>query len=531
MSAVPEVPQASASGAAGPKATRRPPGRVTIRDLLLVAGGVVLTFLFAYAFARKPLYAAAALLVLAVAAALWLGRGQILRWRVGLLLVAGLILLPFTALMGPVLGLPQVPQAFAFRVLLVVVLYAGVTWLLLVRARLAFGARQAALLAVLWYSWLAIALIWAPDRQAGLRYLLVLLTMLLVLAATATAGATRPRLQALAVVLGFAYLIILGIAVLESVTGFHLPQSRLTTAVTSLTFGVTSVFHNENDLATYMAMCWPFLLLAFLFTRRRLWLLFTALVILATAFVFVRTGSRSSLLAAGLETVVGVAVFWHALPRISTRRAKTIVAAAVVVVIAAAAFLAFNTSQSSMLQQFQLRTLLKQAATGTGSGDIRTNLTRAGFEIAGSSLLLGAGPGQADVIISQGVDALAIPNLHDWWLETYADGGLPGFFLQAAFFVALIALLLPIARHDPDSLVRYLAGGTALALIGFIVGALGPSSSFDFAPMYVLYGLGLAVISRARLAARARQDALMPAPGGAAAAAAREAAVAREAAS
>ena len=52
--------------------------------------------------------------------------------------------------------------------------------------------------------------------------------------------------------------------------------------------------------------------------------------------------------------------------------------------------------------------------------------------------------------------------------------------------------------------MRYLASGSVLALLGFTVGALGPSSSVGFAPMWILYGVGLAVILRSRLAARDR---------------------------
>jgi hypothetical protein len=73
-----------------------------------------------------------------------------------------------------------------------------------------------------------------------------------------------------------------------------------------------------------------------------------------------------------------------------------------------------------------------------------------------------------------------------------------------------VAVLWPIALRDPDPFVRYLASGTVLALLGFTVGALGPSSSLSFAPMWILYGLGLAVISRARLAAAERRLASAP---------------------
>ena len=171
---------------------------------------------------------------------------------------------------------------------------------------------------------------------------------------------------------------------------------------------------------------------------------------------------------------------------------------------AGAGYLLFNDSESDMLQQFRLETLIGQAAANRGSGEIRSSLTEQGLAIAGQYLLLGAGPGQAEVIVGSGAGALAITNLHNWWLETYADGGLPGFALHFLFFVALFLTLWPIARTDPDPLLRYFAGGTALALIGFTVGALGPSSAVSFTPMWILYGLGIAVVTRARLDARQR---------------------------
>ena len=76
-----------------------------------------------------------------------------------------------------------------------------------------------------------------------------------------------------------------------------------------------------------------------------------------------------------------------------------------------------------------------------------------------------------------------------------------GFALHLVFFLLLVLALWPIARRDPDAFTRYLASGTVLALLGWTIGAVGPSSSVSFAPVWILYGLGLAVISRARLAA------------------------------
>ena len=175
-----------------------------------------------------------------------------------------------------------------------------------------------------------------------------------------------------------------------------------------------------------------------------------------------------------------------------------------VALVAAAGWLLFNNSSNDMLRQFRLEALLSQAQQNKGSGAIRSDLTSRGLEIAGSSRLLGAGAGQAEVIIGSGTNALGITNLHNWWLETYVDGGLVGFFLHFVFFWLLVFALWPIARRDPDTLTRYLASGTWLALLGWTVGSVGPSSSVNFTPMWIMYGLALAVVSRSRLAARER---------------------------
>ncbi len=300
------------------------------------------------------------------------------------------------------------------------------------------------------------------------------------------------------------YAFVVGFTILEARLGIRLPTSRLLTTVTSQTYAVTSVFHNQNDLATYIVICWPFMLCAFFFTRRFKWLLLTLLFIAMGGAAFVRTGSRSSLVAAGISSLAAVALFWHLGPRLSSRTGKAVMGLVIVCLCVSAGWLLFNNSSNDMLRQFRLESLLSQAQANKGSGAIRSSLTDRGLQIAGSTLLVGAGPGQAEGIIGSGTDALGITNLHNWWLETYADGGLVGFTLHLVFFLLLAIALWPVARHDPDPLTRYLASGTWLALLGFTIGAVGPSSSVSFAPMWILYGLALAIVSRSRLAARER---------------------------
>ena len=478
-----------------PGATPARSGRRLLAELALLGAGAALTLVFAYGLVRKPLPAAAALALLALIAGIALFRREIAAVRLGPL-VSGLVLLvPLAALVGSPAALPAFPQLFAFRLLLIAIAALGLPLLLLRRGPISLARWRPALPLVLWIAWLTVTIIWAPDKAAGLRYLLVLATMLAVVAAAASAGLSRRRLRAFGITMLVAYAFIVGVTVLEYTTGFRMPNSRLVTVVTSQTYAVTSVFHNQNDLATYLAICWPFLLGAAFFTRRVRWLALALVFATFGAVAFVRTGSRSSLLAGGIATVV--VLLLHARPGawLQTRRARALGALLAVVLLAGTAYLLFNDSQSSMLRQFRLSGLVSDLAANKGSGQIRTSLLDRGLGVAGGSLLLGAGPGQVEGLVTAGTDAVGIGNLHNWWLEAYADGGLPGFALQLIFVVGLAGALLRRAQSHGDPFVRYLASGAFAALVGFTVGALGPSSALSFTPMWTLFGLGLAVLA------------------------------------
>jgi hypothetical protein len=490
-------------------------------DALLLAGGVAATVVFLLLIARDARTGVAALALAAVAATVVLGRRAIARHPVAAIVTGLALLLPATALLGPSLGLPALPQAFAFRVILVLVVAVGGGLLLLRGVRGRFAGWDFALPLALWFGWLCLGLAWAPDKAEGLRYLVVLATMLALTGATALAGGSRRRLIWVGVTLVVACVLILGVSVLEYTTGYRLATSRLLDATTQ-TYAVTSVFHNQNDLATYLALCWPFVLCAFFFTRRPLYLVVALGIAVLSALAFVRTGSRSSLIAVGIESLAAIVLLARPGARWSGRGAKIAGAALAVALLAGAGYLLFNESSNEMLRQFRLEGLTSNLAANKGSGQIRTSLTDRGLSIAGGSLLLGAGPGQAEGVVRASTDAPGIVNLHNWWLETYVDGGLPAIALQLVFYVGLIVTLWPVARSDPDPFLRYLASGIVLALIGFVIGALGPSSSMSFAPMWVLYGLGIAVVVRARLqraeggtAAPAPACASAPAPAGA----------------
>ena len=53
----------------------------------------------------------------------------------------------------------------------------------------------------------------------------------------------------------------------------------------------------------------------------------------------------------------------------------------------------------------------------------------------------------------------------------------------------------------------------ALSLVGWIVGSLGPSTAIHFAPMWIVFGLGMGALVLATRAAQAAGDEAGPSSG------------------
>jgi teichuronic acid biosynthesis protein TuaE len=495
----------------GPAPAR--PASAALQAALLAAAALT-TVLFAVGFARAPLLSLATLALIALGAVVVLGRRRLAEVSMSRAVWVLLLLIPLTALLGPVLALPAFPQLFAFRIVAVIAAYLVLTLLLVARPALRFGAGTFALLFALWYGWLVVSLVWAPDKLEGLRYLTVVGSMLVLMAAMAAAGRSDRSLRALCWVLAAGFVLVVGFSLLESRLGIRLPTSRLLEGKANQQYAVTSVFHNQNDLATFIAISWPFLLAPWFLTRRLLWRALSLAGMGMGLFALLHTGSRSSLLAIALETLVLVVWFGRLGTRLGSRRGRVVGALLAVVLIAGAGYLLFNNSTSTMLRQFRLEALLANVQSGQGSGDIRVGLLRHGLGAVGRFYLLGTGPGNAEVVLRSGLDSLGLANLHNWWLEVLVNGGLPAACLQALIFFGLAAALWRVARAGRDPLTTYLAIAGFAAFAGLILAALGPSSSAGFAPLWMLWGLALAVVSRDRL--RAEDEAIEGGEAGAA---------------
>lgn len=412
------------------------------------------------------------------------------------------VLTALAAIGGPNLAAPPAPGVFAFRILIVAI-GIGLVGYLLMDGGLTLPAglpRPAALLGV-WILWSGLSIAWSEDLAAGVRWTSFLAMMAGLAIGIALICKDRRRAQILLWSLCGAFAIACLIAVGEVLTGRHLPTFRSGVESRGGLIGVGSLFGNQNNFAMFLSIALPYfaaLPIAYRDVRLRM----VGLAGGGVALIFILlTGSKSGLISAGL-ILIGLLLLVGT-DRNSRGRlvvAGGIAALAVVLVVPALSGSGPVKLDERTVTKLDIGLLNSQREAGTGSGAVRDALLNDGLAIVGETNGLGVGAGNAETRVRALADFPGVANLHNWWLEVLVNTGIVGFVLYLAFFVLLVRGQARAARRSADPLVRYMALAGALSLIGWITGSLGPSTAIHFAPMWIMFGLGMGALVLARQA-------------------------------
>ena len=405
----------------------------------------------------------------------------------------GVITAAVTAILGPNLALPQAPAVFAFRVV-IVLLGLGVAAYLLMDGSLVIpgGLPRAAGLLVALVAWSILSIFWSDNTAAALRWTLFLTMMAGLAIGIPLTCRRRTAAIRLLIALGVTFAFATAVAVAELRFGIRLPTSALVGSSGDAGFA-TSLFGNQNNFATYLSLTLPyFLCLPIVFRDARL-IALGAVGGTVTLGALLFTGSRSNLIATFL--VLGGLVLVLATDR---RRRGRVVAGATVAILAALLIIpslgggGLIPLPERIAGKFDISTLVQQKKAATvGSGAVRSSLLDEGLSVVADSGGLGVGAGNAESRVRSLANFTGIENLHNWWLELLVNLGVVGLALYLALYLTLLRGQLRAARQTDDPLVRWLGLAGGLSLVGFFVGALGPSSVIHFAPMWITLGLGM----------------------------------------
>jgi len=418
---------------------------------------------------------------------------EVLRW--------GFLLLLPASVLGSVAAWPTLRTLSAFRLLYVALGLGTAVWVLYHR-RLPFRTKVTPLILFLafWTAWTLVSLIWAVDKVSGIKYAIFLVMMASLTAGTVFAVNTVKTLRLVLLLLLLVFVAALGIALLEITSDFRLPTSMLLGKPARYQWAATSIFHNQNDFATYIAVWLPFLL-AIPFVARRAYVAVPAVVCaFVSALCLLYTGSRTNLLALVLAATAMLVVLMLRRGTGSSRW-QWVVGAALLVAMAGFLLLGVRGELPLMrfpwlgVQHWRFDTLEAEIDEGSGSGGSRIKLVEGGVQVSLDSHLLGVGPGNAEYHLRQIPGLEKVYNLHNWWLEVLVNGGVLVFAGYLAFYATLLWNLFRVARSTQDGLLALTATALFAALVGYILGSLSPSSAIHFTPMWIHFGLSLAVIN------------------------------------
>jgi teichuronic acid biosynthesis protein TuaE len=443
----------------------------------------VVILLAAAAFARSPAAAAGLSATAALGALLLLLNPSLPRlsfWVFLSILVA--------AILGPNLRPPGTPGVFmAYRLLLGIFLALLLARLVLRGGR--FETRLHGGPALLWLpilAWALLSLLWCRDLVTGVRYCVFLSAGVFLIFCIREYARESARLRAMLTASGGIAAVAILFGLVERATGFHLPESAMHQLPARYQWMVTSVFHNPNEFATYMAL-WVPPFLAVLFEGRSLRLrAASGAVCAAAAYCLLCTGSRANILALALALVTLCSLLW-------VRRPLYV---ALVVVVAGFAGLyglyAFTTSaESHQLGALEMSTVLAEGARARGG------LVWDGLALLSQTYGVGVGAGNVEGHMAQ--LGHHIQNVHNWWLEVLVNLGFIGAAAYLLFYAATALGLFHVYRRSPDRYLRLVALGFLAGLVGFSIGCLSSSSLIAWAPMWIYFGLCVGIIEAGKV--------------------------------
>lgn len=427
------------------------------------------------------------------------------------------------ALLGPTLGIP-ITEGFTltlFRVVFVLLL-GGLMLKVASQKRLEasymFPIRWYAVFFAFWFLYALLSLSWVVSMSDAVRYIIFLgMMLLLTLSLPYFVTSEQKFWKTQQVLLGvFTAMILFG--VFESITLLHLPSSKGYGFKSAI---VTSVFNNQNDFATCITLGLPFLITALYMlnlSKKQKWLMY--LVVVFSVYVLMATGSRSNTFFAFPLVGFMLAVL---LPFVVERAKITkknllitlgaILLCFVIVQSMSMAFLSVEArerAKSKLNTTFGMFSDLNKGSWNVDEGGdkvidgdtgksvtVRKFLLLNGLSFLDKSHYMGVGAGNIEPLM-EGAPKVDKVNMHNWWAEILVNFGVIIFTLYMALYALMLWRLWKLAwrKASPkaSTIVRWGATSCLTAMIGFGIGGMAPSTAIHFTPMWICFGLSLAVI-------------------------------------
>jgi len=384
---------------------------------------------------------------------------------------------------------------FPYRIILLVLWVIGIVQVIMV-GRLSVPHRKVFPFLIflgIWLLWAFASLLWAASKTDGIRGVIFLFTGSTIILFTLLYLQTSEKLDHLYVLLICVYVALIPVGFWETLTGTHLPISRLyNTLRIHQRYAPTTFFVNPNDYAAYIILSWPLLFTRIQYSKRWPFRIIGSMALISSWYLLFKTSSR-----AGYIAFLFQIIFWFlVIVRPRTQIRFTII----VLIITCLLLLTFpsKTTQIEHILQTQLIEFNFEDFISTNASNMtRFNLLRNAFIFFCDSLGFGVGAGNVDFYMErEGIFPTGqVYNTHNWWMELLANYGLLIFLGYLIFYITLLGRIALKYRHTITGMDKALNTALQIALVGFLIVSVSPSSVMAFRPQWMLISFSLAYLN------------------------------------
>jgi len=353
------------------------------------------------------------------------------------------------------------------------------------------------------FIWYTISLIWTQDIILGIKYLFYIFCGLIISFTIINYSKNLERLNEIYKVLSFVFIIEIIIALLESFSFFRWPISPYSSwhtffgketvdylsynnILSNSIFSSPTGFHwNTNNLAITMVMILPFFLCH---KKLSINLIGSICITLITVFA----SSRAVFLGLILIFCIYLIVI-----------KKKIRALTFIWLIIPGIFFGMNYLKDSdnprineVANSLQaLEFYLKGDLDIGGSLEWRRELINDGIDALIKSKGLGLGAGGTTALQEKvGGVAGRFTSMHNFWVEILVEGGIFFGIIGFIWYINILFNLFKILNSKINKQLIFLAQALFLSMIGFIPAAVSASSTIYFFPMWIMFGMAIALI-------------------------------------
>jgi len=357
-----------------------------------------------------------------------------------------------------------------------------------------------AILDAIWLLYAFLSMTWAVAKGDALRHAIFLFMGITIIFFMVYYFRELDQLKRLYWIWLLIFVALIPVGIWEVTTGNHLNVSGIFGEVRPrFRFVPTTVFHNQNDFAAYIALTLPMILAWVRYCPKLIGRAIGAFMCLVGLLLLILTTSRSCYIA-----VLTGLVFWFLF---LLRWNKKIKALAVTTFMCVFLVVIFPTNTRDILSKVEI-----QAASlnpiilqneGIGTLYVRLNLIKNALYFTAKSAGFGVGAGNVEYYMedSKIYPVANITNVHNWWVEILANYGVFIFAGHLILYISLFWNLWKVYKRVNNRTERMICEALLVGLVSFFMASMSSSSMIAFRPQWIFIGFALAFLNYCRIQA------------------------------